>query len=416
MSTPFFSIIIPVYNVEQYLEDCIRSIINQDYKNYEIICINDASTDNSLEVLQKLKEKYLFADICIVENDKNEGLSYTRNRGLELAKGEYVWFVDSDDMIAENSLSILYDTVSGEELDIVYFDMEVRDEAKWAKERKYNPQKYEYKNLYSGEELFVAFYRNGDFKVESCRQLYSREFLLKNELRFYEKIFHEDNLFFAISLLSAKKVKNLTRDLYIYRRRDGSIMSRLSLARVQSVFIVFSELMNFWNVHGFSEEVNKAFEAYIRGIYRTYKCLSMYFPKDMKLKYGNSANQFLYTLFEKEYEYEYVSFSREKIKYLVSAERILVYGAGMVAGETISFLKKIGMDIDAVIVSDKKLNPDKICDIRVCQVDEIENIREYTVVVGVSHKYLVEVVETLKEYGVSEILIPYEADGILSVL
>ena len=99
------SVIIPVYNVEKYIEDCLNSILVQTLKDFEIICIDDCSTDNSLQII----ETYTHKDkrIKILKNKKNEGPSYTRNIGIEMAQGEYIYFLDSDDMIEKNALQEL---------------------------------------------------------------------------------------------------------------------------------------------------------------------------------------------------------------------------------------------------------------------------------------------------------------------
>ena len=94
------SVIIPVYNVEPYLEQCLDSVINQTYKNLEIICINDGSSDNSLKILEKYQKKD--SRIKLI-NQKNKGLSEARNAGLDVAKGEYIAFVDSDDYLELNA-------------------------------------------------------------------------------------------------------------------------------------------------------------------------------------------------------------------------------------------------------------------------------------------------------------------------
>ena len=94
------SVIIPVYNVEPYLEQCLDSVINQTYKNLEIICINDGSTDNSLKILEKYQKKDNRIKLI---NQKNKGLSEARNAGLDVAKGEYIAFVDSDDYLELNA-------------------------------------------------------------------------------------------------------------------------------------------------------------------------------------------------------------------------------------------------------------------------------------------------------------------------
>lgn len=99
------SFCLPVYNVGLYLEECIKSIVNQPFDgiSYEIICIDDCSTDDTYDILVQLSKKYDHIRIC--KNDQNKGVSYTRNRMMDLAKGEYIWFVDPDDMLINGAVS-----------------------------------------------------------------------------------------------------------------------------------------------------------------------------------------------------------------------------------------------------------------------------------------------------------------------
>ena len=101
METIYFSIIVPIYNVEKYLTECLQSVLKQSYQYYEIICINDASTDNSYDILLKYAKNN--KKIIVINNKKNRGLSYCRNQGIEKAKGDYILFVDSDDYISSES-------------------------------------------------------------------------------------------------------------------------------------------------------------------------------------------------------------------------------------------------------------------------------------------------------------------------
>ena len=118
---PLISVIIPVYNVEKYLEQCLDSVVNQSYKNLEIICINDYSEDNSLEILNC----YAKNDnrIIILNNTKNIGLGYTRNMGLNYANGDFIHFLDADDWIELNTYEICADTIrkTKKNIDIIKF-------------------------------------------------------------------------------------------------------------------------------------------------------------------------------------------------------------------------------------------------------------------------------------------------------
>ena len=114
------SLVIPIYNVEKYLADCLTSCINQTLHNIEIICVNDCTLDNSRAITEDFARRD--SRIKIIDHEKNKGLGAARNTGLTHAQGEYVWFVDSDDYIAENACQLLYDTACLHQVDILCFD------------------------------------------------------------------------------------------------------------------------------------------------------------------------------------------------------------------------------------------------------------------------------------------------------
>ena len=113
------SVIIPVYNVEKYLEECLDSVVNQTLKEIEIICINDGSIDNSVKILEKYRDKY--SNIKVI-NQKNLGVGRARNVGVKLAKGEYIFFLDSDDYIEVDALEKCYIEAKQHRLDVVLID------------------------------------------------------------------------------------------------------------------------------------------------------------------------------------------------------------------------------------------------------------------------------------------------------
>lgn len=221
------SIIIPIYNVEEYLEECLTSALKQTLKDIEIICVNDGTPDHSMDIV----EKYAKADerIVIVEKE-NGGLSSARNAGLEVAKGEYVYFLDSDDYILENTLEVLYQEASKECLDNIYFDAESFFESEDLKEEMavyvdYYVRKADYSKVVNGLELLRKMDENNEFRPSACLQMPKREFLKKHQIEFCCGIIHEDNLFSLECLLEAQRVKHIPKQFYMRRVRAESIMT-----------------------------------------------------------------------------------------------------------------------------------------------------------------------------------------------
>lgn len=223
------SVIIPVYNTEKYLAECLDSVLSQHMNNdIEIICVNDGSTDNSFDILHRYVAEYS----CIkVISQKNQGLSCARNAGLAVAKGKYIYFLDSDDMLAENALMEMYKAVEAEELDVLYFDASILYESKEMEEKhsEYNTmyQRLKSYGLYEyGQILFNEMVTNNEYCVSSCLQLINREFLEKTKLRYYPGILHEDNLFNFQCMLQAGKVCHIAKPYFVRRVRNDSIMTQ----------------------------------------------------------------------------------------------------------------------------------------------------------------------------------------------
>lgn len=224
---PCVSVIVPAYNAIRYLPDCLDSIRAQSLQNIEIIVVNDGSTDSSIEYLRKIAEE----DERIVVIDKeNGGLSSARNAGLAIARGDYVCFVDSDDMLRGDALELAYGTsVEGHLDQLFYSAMSFYESYDLVNSEPAYLDYYDYHyaggEVMTGQELFVTLDVRSDYKPSACLQLLKKEFLSLNEISFKEGILHEDNLFTILCTACSKKSALLREKLYIRRVRKGSIMT-----------------------------------------------------------------------------------------------------------------------------------------------------------------------------------------------
>lgn len=221
------SVIIPVYNTAPYLEECIDSVFNQTQKEIEVIAINDGSTDDSFEILIKLKKKY---PQLIIYSQKNHGLGYTRNVGIEKAGGKYIYFLDSDDYIDENTLEACYTCAEKNDLDIVMFDAIAFQESpeRIAVECKaYNRKDIveETGEVFSGLSFLEKYY--GEVFTTSAWLTYcSGDFLKRNQIRFLPNVYYEDNEFHCRIMLYADRVMYIPERFYRRRYRDDSITGK----------------------------------------------------------------------------------------------------------------------------------------------------------------------------------------------
>lgn len=246
----FVSIIIPVYNVELYLKDCLDSFLNQSFADWEAICVNDGSTDSSAAILEEYAEKDSRFKII---SQPNGGLSAARNTGLKAVKGEYVLFLDSDDWLELNALEVLSKNINGEDL-LCFSGRRFIEET-----NLYNPadvlaeKSYETGMDYYNENAL----QHRDFAfVCVVLRIYNKEFLLKNNLFFKEGIFHEDNLFTPVVCYHAHKVKQISDCLYDYRVRSNSITTTGNDKRQRDLLGTANELASFFiSKQGFDKTI-----------------------------------------------------------------------------------------------------------------------------------------------------------------
>ena len=236
-----FSIIVPVYNVETYLGSCVNSLMNQDYDNYEILLINDGSTDESGRICD------YFSSICAkikVFHCKNKGVSAARNYGVSQAQGEYLIFVDSDDRV-ESDLCSYIDTALQKIGDVDAVAYNGWEENQMDKTRKIIKE-FDRKELtvQNGHDYLLDCYRKEELEVVVWLYCLRREYVEQQKLQFIEGIYHEDVEFVPRALLAAEKIVETKRCLYHYRVGPGSISTHNNKQKnVKDLFYVL-ELQN----------------------------------------------------------------------------------------------------------------------------------------------------------------------------
>lgn len=242
------SIIIPIYNVERYLEECLESVVNQSDSFDEVLLINDGSTDNSLLICERYTS--LYNNIKLI-NKKNEGPSIARNIGMQYASGDYIMFLDSDDFLRLDSVKILKNHLQKIEFDALFFDAKVFVEADCTYSttgKEYDRKCLKIDNIeISGLEYFKRCYPQ-NYVASACMAIYNKQSIEEMNLRFPERVFYEDTYFSFAFALHAKHVMYVSEDLYQRRYRNGSTMtSKFSLRkfidRVKIGILIWKEII-----------------------------------------------------------------------------------------------------------------------------------------------------------------------------
>jgi len=224
-----FSVIVPVYNIAEYIRECVDSIIHQTYQNLEIILVNDGSKDDSLAVLNHYASK----DSRIIIIDKsNGGLSSARNAGVNVATGDYISFIDGDDWVALNMYQVLFEKITQNKYpELITFGL-----IKYWSPSKKKSLSYDIdEHLYSG----VDFYSKAFFRVEAWSKIYRLDVYKARKFTFIEGLIHEDVPFTIPFVIESETVLNVNESFYYYRQqRECSIMNTINEKKIHDYFYI----------------------------------------------------------------------------------------------------------------------------------------------------------------------------------
>lgn len=260
-----FSVIVPVYNVEDYLKDCIESILSQTFEDFEIILVNDGSTDDSGIICNKYAA--LHSDRILVISKNNQGLISARREGIKYARGEFIVFVDSDDFIDKHLLSIVNDALSSEEsIDIVLYSLTYMKNGN--KEGRFK-RIAEDGTTWSGEnkrELYDKLITSSDVS-SLCTKAIRAELLKRdsdNYSKYYGKNMAEDLLQSLYPITYARKIKYLDKALYVYRINEKSISNSMNVKDIKKknsihVYKKIREYCSIWEIN--TDENKKKLDA-----------------------------------------------------------------------------------------------------------------------------------------------------------
>lgn len=244
------SVIVPVYNIMNYLEDCVNSIRKQTYKNIEIILVNDGSTDESKKVCQKL----MMEEPRIHYYEKqNSGLSDTRNAGIQHANGEYIMFVDGDDIIEHTIIEHLYLLMKNTDAKIASCDI-----AHFADDEKAEFKRSTEERSFDTNEALRSFFYQKEISTSACGKLYNKNIF--TNLRFMSGILFEDNEFLYQALVQAEKISYSNAKFYGYRHRKNSITTTQITIRDLDILDIGKRAIEYFK--NSSIEVIKAIKAY----------------------------------------------------------------------------------------------------------------------------------------------------------
>lgn len=240
-----YSFIVPVYNTEKYLKKCLDSLVNQTYKDFEIIVVNDGSTDKSSNIISKYQKKY--KNIIVIYKE-NEGLSMARNRGVQKSSGKYIIFVDSDDYVSNKLLEEVDKKI--DDSDILRFQIATEDE-EYTKINEYHEEGFESMCGYDAFKYLSSYH----FVEPAWCYVIRKNYYIENKFSFKKGVYHEDFGLIPYVIYKARKVKSVDFIGYYYIQRNGSIMNNSNYKK--TVKKAFDMLEQYKTMRLFAKNINR---------------------------------------------------------------------------------------------------------------------------------------------------------------
>lgn len=260
MKEPLVSIVVPTYNVERYIEECLDSLLAQSYKNIEYIIIDDASSDATPYLMKTYEDK-----MHIVRNKKNNGQGAVRNQGLSVAKGAYVLFVDSDDWIEPDTVRQLVEKAVDTKSDLVRFNgVSFNDNEHTIKSKAhYNFSSILSKDqIYEGKDLLVVNQKS--YSASPCLYLVKKDLLEQNKILFPEGLLHEDEYFSTMVFVHSTRMSYSDNSFYHRRYRVASTMTENTPLHIKKSFESYIEIFKLLEEEYQSEKFNLNQKAFIK--------------------------------------------------------------------------------------------------------------------------------------------------------
>ena len=402
------SVIIPMYNVERYISECLNSVLRQTLQDIEIICIDDGSKDRTPNIVQEFIKQD--KRIKILKNKDNRGQAYARNRGIEIASGTYIYFMDADDKLTDvKAIQILYEHAERDELDCVVFNANVMNsEAISQDSETYNYYIKEYHGeILDGKEFLLRLFSYGKYQCTVWQQFWNAGFIRENKLFFMENFSpHEDYFFSFQAYISSTRIKCIDRYMYIhYQRETSSTKGNFTIRRLRAYLGCYIEIYKWLLSKEAGENAIPLFLWFIGMTEGNIKLGAMELLKngiDVCAYPGLRSNEKIFL--EKALSAGYVHlrqyWSLEEYREIAKARYVIVYGTGMVGEEVLRRLRRFGI-ANILCAETSKREKDATClGFKVHSLQELTQHRDESIVLVSSvKKNQMEMIQHLRELG-----------------
>lgn len=400
------SVIITVYNIEKYIRECLDSVLCQKGVSFEVICVDDASSDHSAEIL----DEYAANDkrISVMKNEKNLGPASARNTGFRAARGEYLYSIDGDDMLVSGALERMYQCMQENNLDLLSFSAKSFFESEKMRSFGGHEQEYVRKKAYSGvkrgSELFAELMANQDRAANNIvLYCHSKKNFTKKNMYMAEGIRYADDSMFALYML-ADRAMCIEDQLYLRRYREGSIVtSPMKRIYLENMVVLFWHELNIWRKMHEESWINKQIEHYFNQRQMEIEDFQKMFEDDkteMDYLENHVAEAYFYRFFIERRPLYPRCISEEDAEFIRKAKHVVMYGAGIVAERAARILEYEKIWDYSVMVTTSPRNGKKFHGKSIREIADLKTDPDETVVIVAAAKKTQEpMAEKLREMG-----------------
>lgn len=392
------TVVVPVYNKEKYIARCLESLRNQSLRDLEILCVDDGSSDASVERVKECMCRD--SRIVLLENRENKGVSYTRNRALDHARGEYLFFLDADDYLDGLTLERYYEELHRTDADMCFFNFIIEKESGQRADCD-EGIRGSYREVYGGQELMGLLASKDEFFLYACMVAYKREFVERYCLRFSKLKCGEGGEFILQALFLAQRVIVSEYRGYHYCLNDASVnaganiteealygqvvqyIHMLQKAALEPEAIGVSTFLDWYRgkiggaISNLSEEAVLRFAARMEDPFSRHAwsllthagicCESLFSDVDMEL--------------------------------LKQEQAVLIYGAGYETLDVLKLLNRLGIELLGIVVTDRQNNPSALYGHRIYGLESLKDYDTGTLVLITAHsKHQKTIADTLASY------------------
>lgn len=397
---PKVSVIVPVYNAERYLAECMESLVQQTMMDMEILCVDDGSTDHSADILNEYCRKD--ERIRLIHNSCNMGEVAARNKALKVATGEYILFVDADDYIEKETTEELYIHSIQSNADMCYLGLQKHLEEGIKEDTVPESIVGVYDGVYDGKKLLYELTRNKEFFLYCCSVFYRRSFLERNQLTFRKLVIGEGGDFILRGLCKAERVIVCRKKYYHYRVHGASITHSEHAKKELLIgqIVQYVDVLQQFAQNESATEIGYFLANLYKKIAGGLQCLTLGEKKEILKRMNSPFSENVFRLLcTNLYTYE-LNMDANMLERIRNKKHVIIYGAGYASKDMLQFFHENEIEMLGFAVSRRKNGEKTLFGHHIYEISELRSYADDSiVVVAANKKYKNEIRATLDEFG-----------------